>query len=82
VPGITNFYLMNGTNVVIGGTNGQTGDAYYLLQSTNLTLPLNQWTTVGTDVLSAPGPFTVTYTNVVTRSPQQFYILSNTNYNP
>ena len=82
MPGITNFYLMNGTNVVIDGTNGQSGDAYYLLQSTNLALPLDLWTTAGTDVLSASGPFTATYTNVVTGVPQQFFILSNTNYNP
>ncbi len=79
-PGITSFTLVNVTNVTISGTNGQSGDAYYLLESTNLALPLSQWNSVGTDVLSANGPFTITYTNVVnTNNWQQFYILSNTN---
>ncbi len=80
-PGITSFALV-GANVLITGTNGQSGDAYYLLTSTNLTLPLNQWWTVATNVLSANGSFTFNGTNVVTFGyPQQFYILSNTNYN-
>ena len=81
VPGITRFTL-NGTNVVITGTNGQASDAYYLLMSTNLALPLNQWKTVATNVLTANGSFTFTGTNVVTAgNKQQFYILSSTNYN-
>jgi hypothetical protein len=79
---ITSFSLMNGSNLVVSGTNGQSGDAYYLLQSTNLMLPIRQWNTVGTGVLSADGRFTITYTNVVTGRPQQFYRLSNTNNNP
>ncbi|MGA2854167.1 MAG: autotransporter-associated beta strand repeat-containing protein, partial [Verrucomicrobiota bacterium] len=80
-PGITSF-TMNGTDIVISGTNGQAGDAYYLLASTNLALPLNQWQTVATNVLSAGGSFTFTGTNVVTAGDnRQFYILSNTNSN-
>jgi autotransporter-associated beta strand protein len=81
VPGITHFAL-NGANVVITGTNGQAGDAYYLLATTNLALPLNQWHTVATNVLNANGNFTYTGTNVVTAgNNQQFYSLSNTNSN-
>ena len=81
VPGITSFTL-NGTDIVISGTNGQAGDAYYLLQSTDLALPLSQWTCVATNVLGADGAFTFMGANVVTPGdPQQFYILSNTNSN-
>ena len=77
-PSIGTFSLNNG-NVVITGSNGQAGDAYYLLASTNVALPLSQWTTVATNVLSANGSFTFIGTNVVTpNSPGQFYILSNT----
>jgi autotransporter-associated beta strand protein len=81
VPGITQFTL-NGANVAMTVTNGQAGDGYYLLMSTNLSLPLNQWHTVATNVPSASGTFTFTGTNAVTLGDaQQFYILSNTNYN-
>jgi autotransporter-associated beta strand protein len=79
--GITSFSL-NGANIVITGTNGQAGDAYYLLQSTNVALPLSQWKVVATNVLSANGNFTFTGTNVVVPgNHQQFYLLSNTNSN-
>jgi hypothetical protein len=73
---------LSGGNVVITGTGGQGGDAYYLLSSTNVALPLNQWQTVATNVLNANGSFTFIGTNAVTAGDQQqFYILSNTNYN-
>ena len=81
-PGITSFTL-NGADIVISGTNGQqAGDAYYLLESTNVALPLSQWACVATNVLGAGGSFTYTGTNAVTAgNNQQFYILSNTNSN-
>jgi hypothetical protein len=80
-PGITHFSISNG-NIVITGTNGQNGDAYYLLESTNVASPLSLWVTVATNVLGADGNFTFTGTNVVTPGDrQQFYILSNTNWN-
>jgi hypothetical protein len=70
-------------NVVINGTNGVNGGTYYLLESTNLVLPLNQWLAVATNVVSASGgsdSFTFIGTNAVTSNfPQQFYILSSTN---
>ena len=37
---ITNFTVVDMTNVTVRGTNGQSGDAYYLLQSTDISLPL------------------------------------------
>jgi autotransporter-associated beta strand protein len=81
--GITSFALNNGTNVVMNGTNGQAGDAYYLLQSTNVALPLSQWKTVATNVLGANGNYTFTGTNVVIPGArQQFFIIGNTNLNP
>jgi len=79
-PGITSF-TMNVPNIVISGTNGQVGCAYYLLASTNVALPLHQWPVVATNVLGANGSFTFIGTNVVVpNSLQQFYILSNTNH--
>ncbi len=80
--GITSFHL-NGANVVLTATNGQAGDAYYLLQSTNLNLPLGQWRTVATNVPGANGTFTFIGTNVFApANSRQFYILGNTNFNP
>ena len=80
-PVITSFTL-SGANVVLTGINGQANDAYYLLTSTNAALPLSQWRTVSTNVLTANGNFTFTGTNAVTAgSSQQFYRLSNTNSN-
>jgi fibronectin-binding autotransporter adhesin len=77
--GITSFSL-NGADVVITGTNGQAGDAYYLLESTNVALPLSQWVPVATNVLGASGNYIFNGTNVATPGGQyQFYILGNTN---
>lgn len=74
---------LNGQNVVINGTNGVNGGTYYLLDTTNVAAPLNQWAAVATNIVNtngASGAFTFTGTNVVTpNSGQQFYILSNTN---
>jgi len=52
------------------------GATCYLLTSTNLALPLNRWTPVATNVLTASGGFTITATNaVVPGVPHRFYIL-------
>jgi fibronectin-binding autotransporter adhesin len=80
--GITHFSL-NGANAVLTATNGQSGAAYYLLQSTNVSLPLSQWNVVATNVLGSDGNYTFIGTNVVTPgAARQFFILSNTNSNP
>jgi hypothetical protein len=82
-PTITGFALVGGTNVMIDATNGQSGGTYYLLGSTNLATPLTQWLPLATNVIVTNGPangFNFTGTNVVRiGTPQQFYILSNTN---
>ncbi len=76
-PVITNFSFSGG-NLTISGSNAQPG-TYYLLTSTSLMTPLNQWTPISTNVISA-SPFTITGVNVVVHGDQQqYYILSNTN---
>jgi Bacterial Ig domain/Immunoglobulin I-set domain len=78
-PAITAFNITGG-NLVITGTNAQATGVYYLLSSTNVALPLSQWTPVSTNVVSTANGFTFIGTNVVTPgNPQQFYILSSTN---
>jgi len=78
-PKITGFSLQSG-NAVISGTNGVAGATAFLLTTTNLMKPLSQWHTVATNIL---GGSSFTVTNAVTASsPEQFYLLSSTNYNP
>lgn len=60
---------------VITAANGVTNTTYHLLSSIDLTLPLNQWTPVSTNVPETNGDFTITVTNAVGAEDQQFYIL-------
>jgi len=77
-PAITGIGL-SGTNLVINGSNGQSGGTYETLTSTNLALPFNQWTPVATNILNVSGNFTITATNVVNRTdPQRFYRILQT----
>ena len=74
-PNLVNISL-SGTDLVLDGINGVSGSTNYLLMSTNLTQPLDQWTPVATNVLGASGNFTVTATNAVDpNAPRRFYIL-------
>jgi len=74
-PGIVNI-VMSGTNLVVAATNGLATGTYHLLTSTNMALPLNQWSPVATNFLAANGNFTFTATNAVNpQAAQQFYIL-------
>jgi autotransporter-associated beta strand protein len=80
-PHVTSFSL-SGNNVNITATNGVNGGTYYLLGSTNVALPLNQWVSEATNVVTASGgteTFSFTGTNVVSGTPGLFLILSSTN---
>jgi len=74
-PGILNLSL-SGANAIFSGTNGVAGGTYYILTSTNVALPLNQWALISTNVIVSGGPFTITATNgLIHGAPHQFYIL-------
>jgi hypothetical protein len=53
------------------------GGNFCLLGSTNLTLPLSQWTPLQTNSIATRGAdnYSITLTNSVTTCGQQFYIL-------
>jgi autotransporter-associated beta strand protein len=71
--------VISGTSLTISGTNSGAGTVY-LLTSTNLAAPLNTWTPIWTNVLTATGTFTTNLLNTVNPAlKQQFYLLSNTN---
>jgi len=66
------------TNLVLSATNGQAGQTYYVLSSTNLSLPASQWKKVATNSLAVNGAFTITATNAVNpNAAQQFYLLES-----
>jgi hypothetical protein len=64
---------LSGSNLVFDATNGVAPATYQLLTSTNLLLPLDQWTPLHTISSGANGSLTLTVTNPLT--PQAFYVL-------
>jgi PKD repeat protein len=74
-PGIGSLGF-SGTNLVLNGLNGFSGGTYYVLMSTNVTLPLSQWTRVATNVPGANGNFTITVNKPVTSgAAQRYYVV-------
>ena len=74
VPRITKIGL-SGMTLTIQGTNGTADGQYVLLQSTNVALPLTQWTPALTNSFDGSGNFNLS-TNIVNPSiPHEFYIL-------
>jgi hypothetical protein len=61
-----------GSSLVISGTNGTANATYYVLGSTNVALPVAEWTRVATNTFTGTGGFN--YTNSLSPSvPQYFY---------
>ncbi len=70
-PTISGMQVING-NLVINGSGGAAGWPFYLLASTNMNLPMSQWTSVATNNFDTSGNFILT--NVITPStPATFY---------
>jgi hypothetical protein len=66
---------MAGTNLIFSGTSGAAGWTYYVLASTNLSLPLSGWIAVATNNFDGAGNFSFTNA-VVPGSPRQFYAIA------
>jgi PKD repeat protein len=76
-PFITGINL-SGNNLIINGSNGVSGQTYYVLTTTNLTFPGNLWVPVATNVLGGDGNFSLTVSNVVSATiPQSFFRLQS-----
>lgn len=74
-PTITSISV-SGTTLTITATNGVVGGQFVLLGSTNLLLPVSQWTPILTNNFDNSGDLNLS-TNVVNPGvPQEFYILS------
>jgi hypothetical protein len=74
-PAVTGLSVSGG-QIVLSASNGFVGGTYYLLTSTNLKAPLDQWLPISTNMLGASGPFTLTATNgFAFKLPSQFFLL-------
>jgi len=62
-----------GNNFIFSGSNGLPLGAYYLLRSTNMGLPLNQWTRISTNPFDPNGAFN--FTNAAGTNGSLFYLL-------
>jgi autotransporter-associated beta strand protein len=71
-PRITGLNVVAG-QVVITGTNGVASSSYNVLTSTNVALPLANWTLLGSSSFDAGGNFS--FTNGTPTEAQQFYLL-------
>jgi len=71
-PTIANAFV-KGNQLILNGTNGSPGETFYVLSTTNLALPLANWTHKSTNTFTGSN-FSIT--NVVSpNTPQQFYSL-------
>ena len=74
VPTVSSINL-DGTNLVLGVANSITGGVFTVFMTTNLALPVTNWTAVATNI-SSGGAFSLTITNAVDPAAAgQFYIL-------
>jgi len=64
---------LSGNHFVFSGTGGTAGSNYYVLASTNLSLPLGAWTSLLTNQFDSNGRFN--FTNDLSGNPQSFYLL-------
>jgi len=60
--------------LILSGSGGPTNGTYYILGSTNLALPLNQWPPIATNHFDATGNFL--FTNALdSLTPHEYYLL-------
>jgi fibronectin-binding autotransporter adhesin len=71
-PHITSFTASGGTST-ISGTGGLPNGSYYVLSSTNVALPLAQWTRLATNSFLADGSFS--YTDAAATNATRFYLV-------
>jgi fibronectin-binding autotransporter adhesin len=73
VPRFSGVSLV-GNNLVMRGSNGVPSGTYYVLASTNVALPVVNWTSIATNTFDANGTFLFTDT-IKASVPKQFYLL-------
>jgi hypothetical protein len=73
-PPVISGVVLSGSDLVMSGTNGAANGTYFVLNSTNLAMPLTDWSRIATGQFNANGAFIIT-NSVSTNSPQGFYLL-------
>ena len=71
-PEITRVAI-TGSTLALSGTNGPSYGSYILLGSTNVALPVSQWSSVGTNAFDCMGNFSVSALMVDTNAGRQFF---------
>jgi uncharacterized repeat protein (TIGR03806 family) len=64
---------VSGSNLIFNGSNGLPGGNYYVLSSSNVALPLGQWTRIATNPFDLNGAFN--FTNGIGTNASLFYLL-------
>jgi len=73
-PPVFDAIVFDGANLIFSGSGGTSDGIYYVLCSTNLTLPVASWDRIVTNRFGASGGFM--FTNPVSSAdPQNFYLL-------
>jgi hypothetical protein len=77
-PSFTSITVAGGTNggFILNGVGGTNNGIYYMLTTTNLLLPLTNWTPVATNHFDSTGHFILTNT-AQTNASQEFYLLQS-----
>jgi hypothetical protein len=69
---------VSGHNIVLNAVGGTPGNHLTILTSTDLTLPLAQWSVLTTGNFDSNGDFTYTVTGALSSGqPQQFYLMES-----
>ena len=76
LPDFTSIAPASGTNggFILSGIGGTNGGTYYVLTSSNLLVPLTNWTYLATNRFDSLGGFIFTNASP-TNAPQEFYLL-------
>ena len=69
-----NSPFLSGADLVLSGTGGTPGHDYYVLASTNVALPISNWTSLATNQFDINGNFN--FTNTISAAfPQRFFLI-------
>jgi len=73
-PPVFESVALDSNHLIFTGAGGASGGNYFVLASTNLTLPLDQWPRIATNSFDLGGGFIFT-NQMGSAIPQQFYLL-------